>query len=496
MGINWGIALGSAAQSGLNTYSKLNEEIRLAEEAERKKQEFEWKAQEQRDAQAIKDLNASTYGNIGTQDYTQAIKTEGGVGSQQAKALNVMSGDADFDKAVAESTTNALRGNAGQAPVEASALQGTAYTDRQAASDFRAGLAKAKIDPLKAAQITTALRAEREGQKKEAMQDFHDDFNENLRKGNLKSAAEMVLPLYNDNIPGTHGADGLKGKLVMDKEKGLLLEQTNADGKVVGTVPITQKYLEDNMEKIMFAKYKSLDYAKGTELGYKKEELGLKSREVGVKEARLPAENAKDYGAANYYNANSERFRAMADNFEEKLPEGQKIILNSRKDSLKAAEKAYADNPTDATAAAVKAAQFKLYNTYSNLGLKGIDPHKEANVPVPADAASKLIAQKVKPKDLEKNLAVIANTYGEDYAKQLKTEYDKLKAQPAPGKENPAKPEKPASAIPASATGSKQKEFYETKLEQRKKALEGETNPRRKATISAEVAKLEAMLAK
>ena len=277
MGINWGIALGSAAQSGLNTYSKLNEEIRLAEEAERRKQEFEWKAQEQREQQKLREAYKETYGNIGNQDFTQDIQAQGGVGAQQAKALNVSSGDADFDKAVAESTTNALRGNAGQAPIDVGALKGTAYTDKQAAKDFKAKLAASGVDPLKQMQMSGALRSEQRALEEDAFSERMQERYKQIKEDPVKFV-EDNLSVYNDAKSG-HFGDGNTAKLVKAEDGSATLEVRNAKGKIVTTQPVNQSTALEALKELAFHEYGMLGgkFKEGAELGLKRDEVGIKA---------------------------------------------------------------------------------------------------------------------------------------------------------------------------------------------------------------------------
>ena len=294
MGINLGIALGSAAKSGLDTYRQLQEEQRLADEESRKKEQFSAWRQEQAEQKAIRDTYKETYGNVGNQDYTQGIQTQGGVGSQQAQMLADQTkgfGD-DNAQAAATSAVNALRENANQAPV-ASAIPSTPYSDKQAAADFRSKLASAGVDPMKAVQLSGAMRTERNAAKMEAFQDWHDDVQTRIAKGDLAGLVKDNIGLYNNPPKGTHLDDGLTAEVVPsgDPNGPANFVQKDKNGKVVASTPITQEMVQSQLDKLAYAKYKSLDFKGG-------EELALKGREVGVKEKVAPSEIEKNLGAA------------------------------------------------------------------------------------------------------------------------------------------------------------------------------------------------------
>ena len=279
MGINWGLALGQAAKSGLDTFTTLQEEQRKAEEAERRKQEFEWKAQEQRDTQAVKDLNAQTLGNVGNQDYTQAIQTESGTNSQQAKMLadDIRGMGADAEKESALSTTNTMRRVAGKEAIAPEALKGTTYTEKQALADFKSGLAKAKIDPLKAAQITSALRTEQRANEEDA---FHERMQERYKqiKEDPVKFVEDNISIYNDAKTGLFG-DGNTAKLIKAEDGSASLEVRNAKGKIVTVQPINQETAIKGLQLISAHEYGMMTgkFKEAAELGLKRDEVAIKA---------------------------------------------------------------------------------------------------------------------------------------------------------------------------------------------------------------------------
>jgi NAD/NADP transhydrogenase alpha subunit len=133
MAINWGQALGAAAQSGLSTYERLGEEELRA--MQRKQLMKDIAEKEALDA-AFRESQART-GQ--TDDYSQAIRTGGNVGTQQAKMLSDQGAlpgatpeDTAFERASAESAARALRENAvqqGAVPADKAALPTMAPTE-------------------------------------------------------------------------------------------------------------------------------------------------------------------------------------------------------------------------------------------------------------------------------------------------------------------------------------------------------------------------------
>jgi hypothetical protein len=123
MAINLGVALGSIAEGGFNTYTKLKDQQDKAadraqrqqlvdlqlKEDKRKQTEFD---QNQAQQQAINNATTSTLGQVGKSSLAPSIQENTGVGPVQAQGLAVNSGDTEFDKAVAQSDINTLNQNA------------------------------------------------------------------------------------------------------------------------------------------------------------------------------------------------------------------------------------------------------------------------------------------------------------------------------------------------------------------------------------------------
>ena len=156
MGFNLGVALGAAATTGLNTYERLGEEELRDMQRKKMRQEMEQE-------KALDTAFAQTQGRVGQQnDYAQAIQAQGGAGSTQAKMLSDQAAGMgpENEAASAQSVVGALRQNAGQADVAPSAIAPQAYTQAQAAKDYKqqaAGVSRKGY--LEALQLGSATRA-------------------------------------------------------------------------------------------------------------------------------------------------------------------------------------------------------------------------------------------------------------------------------------------------------------------------------------------------
>ena len=212
MAINWGQALGAAVQSGLSTYERLGEEE--LREMQRKQLKQDIAEKEALDA-AFRESQA----RVGqTDDYSQAIRTGGNVGTQQAKMLSdqgALKGatpeDVAFERASAESAAGALRENAvrqGAVPTDKAALPAmspTEYTKAQGMEDYvkRAGQVSRK-GALEAIQLKQVVR-------ESELQDSFDKARTNL---------DDTLA----RIEGTAETGGLKGLADAAKKEGLKVD--------------------------------------------------------------------------------------------------------------------------------------------------------------------------------------------------------------------------------------------------------------------------------
>lgn len=278
MAINWGLALGQAAKSGLDTFTTLQEEQRKAEEAERRKQEFEWRAQEQRDQRAAAEAFKTTMGNVGNQDYTQAIQTEGGAGSQQAKMLadDIRGMGADAEKESALSVTNAMRGVTGKEAIAPEALKGAIYSEGQAVKDFTSKLAAAGVDPMKAMQLAKAVREDTVGKKTfELNMKRHDDYS-TLAGLEQNNDVAGILKTFGPRYEAETGH-----KVSMGSDGNVVI--TDKKGKTIGTLGGDAKTLAGAVASQLQSHYDN-------QLSALNPEYGLKAREVKTKESTAQTE--------------------------------------------------------------------------------------------------------------------------------------------------------------------------------------------------------------
>lgn len=433
MGINFGVALGQAAKTGLDTFTTLQEEQRRADE-------FAWKKKEQDDQEAISKALAANAPGERTTGEGDMTKPELTSYNSQGQIVSDSDGMALQTRNV--STKEAMAG---------------AYKQML---DSGVNAAKAQQAILGGYQLGAAGRTE---ERTQAEDDWHKKTIERLKLAKTDPVAVLkdIMPAYNNATSG-YLNDGNKASLVEGADGTASLVIKDKDNNVVTTRPVTPEVAAEALHHVSLGEYEMLPgkFKEAKELQLKKEEVGYKGVSAKADVKKADAAMLAAQGSNKYHSAAAEKLIAQADSFEDKLPEGKKIILNSRKDSLKAAEKAYADNPTEVNAANVKAARFGLYKTYSNFGLEGLDPHKEANVPAPADAALKISGQKLKPKDLDKSLAVVANTYGDDYAKQIKVELDRIKEDAKKGNKSSGSPK---SAIDTSNDSQDNKKYIREK---------------------------------
>lgn len=212
MAFNAGAFAGALGQSALSTYERLNEQQLNAIKKAQLVQEIQEK-------EALDTAFRESQARVGqTDDYSQAIKTGGGVGTQQAQMLSnqgALAGatpeDVAFERASAESAASALRENAvrqGAVPADKAALPAmapTEFTRTQAMDDYvkRAGQVSRK-GALEAIQFKQVAR--------EA--DLQDQFDKE-RAGLNDTLAR---------IEGTAESGGLQGLAAAAKKEGLKVE--------------------------------------------------------------------------------------------------------------------------------------------------------------------------------------------------------------------------------------------------------------------------------
>lgn len=261
MGINWGIALGAAAKSGVDTYERLNEEQRRAEREKREQEEFEWRKKAQDDERKLAEIYGQTIGAGDTR--------------QVADQAAMQDPNSNF---------NQYQGEDGPAVP----TKGIAYSSEDKRKDFYTQAAAAGVNPLKVQQAALgdlqysgAARGERKAGKMEAFENWHADVQDKLAKGDYASIYKDNLDLYNKPKKGSMFDDGNTADVVASHDgKSFSLVRKDGEGNIISSTPITRELVESQLDKIAFAKYQSLDYKGGTELGLKKQEMGIKQQEA------------------------------------------------------------------------------------------------------------------------------------------------------------------------------------------------------------------------
>jgi len=222
MGTNWGAFAGALTNSALSTYE------RLGEEELRDMQRKKFKKEQEQEA-ALDTAWRESQARVGQQDeYSQAIKTNAGVGTQQAQALSnqgALAGnspeDIAFEKASAEAAVGAMRENAaynktgntgyavpaeGQRAPQAALpeMKPTEYTAKQGMQDYvKAAGQVSRKGTLEAIQLKGVMRES----------DIQDKFD------NEKTKLDDTLA----RIHGTAETGGLKGLYEAGKKEGLKL---------------------------------------------------------------------------------------------------------------------------------------------------------------------------------------------------------------------------------------------------------------------------------
>ena len=289
MAFNLGAFAGAAAQSGLSTYERLNEQAFRNLQKEQLEKEIAEK-------EALDQAWRQSQARVGQQDeYGQAIKTEGFTGTQQAKMLSDQGAlpsdtpDArDFEQEVAKSATGALRENAvrqGAIPEAKAALpelKPTEYTSKQGMQDYvKAAGQVSRKGTLEALQLKNVMRES----------DIQDKFDTEKQKLDDTLA----------RIQGTAESGGLKGLYEAGKSEGLKLafvEGKNGIGSRInvlgpkGDVLETVSDIASATDKLSKAAMQSFydksvsllgDPAKVIAAMQKDKELGIKQSEVDIK---------------------------------------------------------------------------------------------------------------------------------------------------------------------------------------------------------------------
>jgi hypothetical protein len=310
MAFNAGAFAGALGQSALSTYERLNEQQLNAI----KKAQLVKEIQEK---EALDTAFRESQARVGqTDDYSQAIRTGGGVGTQQAKMLSdqgALTGatpeDVAFERASAESAAGALRENAvrqGAVPADKAALPTmtpTEFTKTQAMDDYvkRAGQVSRK-GALEAIQLKQVVR-------ESELQDQFDKAKSNLDD----TLARIEGTAETGGLKGLAAAaekEGLKVKFVEGKNGvGSRIQVLGPKGDVLETISdigtATQKLSEAAMQQFMTKSVSLLGSPDKVIAAIQQDrQLKLKGREVDIKAEEV--RDRKPYLSAIAGKANAE----------------------------------------------------------------------------------------------------------------------------------------------------------------------------------------------
>lgn len=300
---------GALASSALSTYERLGEEeLRDMQRKQMKKDIAE--------KEALDRAYADSQARVGQQDdYSSAIKTGGGAGTQQSQMLSDQGAlrgntpeDQAFEKASAESAAGAMRENAvrqGAVPADKAALPAmkpSEYSADQGMKDYvKAAGQISRKGALEAVQLKTVMRES----------DLQDKFDTSRKE--LDNTLAM--------IQGTSESGGLKGLYEIGKKNGLNLKMVEGKngvgsriqvlgpkGDVLETVSdvagAVQKLSDAAMQQFMTKSTSLLGSPDKVIAAMQKEkEMVLKGREVDIKGREVDIKEPYYKAAANKENA-------------------------------------------------------------------------------------------------------------------------------------------------------------------------------------------------
>ena len=295
MAFNAGAFAGALGQSALSTYERLNEQQLNAIKKAQLVQEIQEK-------EALDTAFRESQARVGqTDDYSQAIRTGGGVGTQQAQMLSnqgALTGatpeDVAFERASAESAAGALRENAvrqGAVPADKAALPTmapTEFTKTQAMDDYvkRAGQVSRK-GALEAIQLKQVVR---ESDLQDRFAKEQSDLNDTLARiagtaeaGGLKGLAEAAEK-EGLKVKFVEGKNGVGSRIQVLGPKGDVLESISDISSA------TEKLSQAAMTRFMDKSVSLLGSPdKVITAMQQRKQLELKGQEIGIKKDELDA---------------------------------------------------------------------------------------------------------------------------------------------------------------------------------------------------------------
>lgn len=236
MAMNWGAFAGAASKEALSTYERIGEEQLRSMQREQLRKEIAEK-------EALDAAWRQSQARVGqSDDYTQALKTGGEIGTQQAQMLSnqgalpgATAEDQAFERASAEAAAGALRENAvrkGAIPTDKAALPAMSpkeYTKAQGMEDYvKAAGQISRKGTLEAIQLKQVVRQSENEDKFFAKQDKLNDDLASIRGAadsfGLKGVYDVASKNGLKNLKFVEGKNGIGSRIQVLGPKGDVLE--------------------------------------------------------------------------------------------------------------------------------------------------------------------------------------------------------------------------------------------------------------------------------
>jgi hypothetical protein len=357
MAMNWGAFAGAASKEALSTYERIGEEQLRSMQREQLRKEIAEK-------EALDAAWRQSQARVGqSDDYTQALKTGGEIGTQQAQMLSnqgALSGntaeDQAFERASAEAAAGAMRENAAykkagkydfEAPAEGErrpqaalpAMSPTEYTKTQGMQDYvKAAGQISRKGTLEAIQLKQVVRQSENEDKFFTKQDkLNDDLAAIQGAGEsfgLKGVYDVASKNGLKNLKFVEGKNGIGSRIQVLGPKGDVLETISDVNSAVG------KLSEAAMSRFMNESV-SLLGSPDKVIAYMQGERQIKIKE---KEAADKGEYYKGY--ADYLRSGgkskTDSAKARAEEYADMLVESQEINPKTNKPYTPAEAKKFA----------------------------------------------------------------------------------------------------------------------------------------------------------
>jgi hypothetical protein len=412
MGIDWGIALGSAAKTGLDTFTKLKEQERLEALEARQTEQFDAWRKEQALRAEEQAASKETYGKVGTQQLNPqdvnkiADSYESGFSPQYNP------------EGVTKPLTSAL------------------YTKEQAAEDYKTRMyginpEKAMQSELTQTQLEAAGLSIKQSKRVEKQQVELDKFYDEQKNNKLefdKDPVEWVkknIGAYNNATKGPLN-DGLNAEVVKGVDGNFSLVRTDSKTKkIVDSTPINDQTANLAFKEIQKSKFFELpgnmQAAIANDLEKRKVDATVTTAAAATKNAET---QAGFYGKGGVYERVSmAKVEQKTNEFGSKLPQAVKYSLDQQKTGLGKIEAQLALDPANKELQLNFGKNLLRYNqTLKDNGLD-INVYDGTGIPSPQDAASQILNNKnLKPKDIESRIAAanyISPSYGTEVSKLI-----------------------------------------------------------------------------